>query len=740
MLADAAILGRRFRLNDLARVMSSSGGEVTPFAIAEVLEPAVGLGLISEAPEGSNYDYMFTHEQVRAALQESQSRTRRRLVHLAIVDLLSAEVEDRANLSALAHHAIQAGDEKLGVSCSIRAARASLEIHAPEESLRVVDAARASASVPEERVELLCVRDDALALLERGEERLANLAELTAIVGAVGDESLELDVKLRRASASRMIDEYEPAAELAAQVREAARLREDPRLELEACLELGQAHLRSPLGESFMPLLEADFESAREPFERATELAKQLGERSLLAAGLRELGVVEIAAAKHRGIDILEGGATLRQQLVFDPVTMQHFERAKGYITDSLHLYEELGDRRGEMSALISLAYASITDFTRRGLAGRLEQIRRLRTGLHRMTTESERLSDEAQMLFSIHIYAQSHLILDLALVRGREGYEAARAIGDRWFESLFAGGMARSHLLLGDVDEADAWIDRAETAAVAAPAPLLARHLESLLGLLAAARGEGAKMLEHLEQAVKLATEHGSPAGRCENLALLAIEAAKLGESSGDDELLDRALLGADEAREVAKSLPGFLPWEAEAWAATALVRLTRGEADAAADAARSSLAAIEPRFTRAPYLDVIWVAGRVLIGQQAPEAQDLRNEILEDLFMIDKSTVDPEIKSRFFALPRISELAELCGFAGFQIELPAPWLEAGLDESEMMILQQLVTGKSDAEIASTIDVTEANVGEQLDVIFAKLGVSNRTAAKEYALTGGIA
>ena len=309
LLVDAAVLGRRFRLSDLSNVLSAvEGGDPVPvWQLEDDLEAAVNFGTVSRLPDTSDYDYTFTHDQMRAALIKSGSRGRERAIHSAIVDIL-ASAERPENLSTLAYHALHAGDDKRAVSCAIRAARAGLEVHAPEESLRIIDAALAAASAPEDRVEMLRVKDDALALLERGRERMANLAEMGALTGALADPSVALEVKLRRASAALMAEDFDMAAEIAGEVRAAAQAAGDPEAELNACLELGQAITHSPLGEGFWPLVEVDLDAAAEPFTRALALARELGDRSKEAAALRELAVLEAGRAKNSVVaDMMEG-------------------------------------------------------------------------------------------------------------------------------------------------------------------------------------------------------------------------------------------------------------------------------------------------------------------------------------------------------------------------------------------------------------------------------------------------
>src|SRR5439155_26778857 len=83
------------------------------------------------------------------------------------------------------------------------------------------------------------------------------------------------------------------AADLAGHVRDRAAARGDEGTELRADLELGQALLRSPLGESFgAAAIESDLAGAEQAYRAAAELAERLGNDWALAASLRENGTL----------------------------------------------------------------------------------------------------------------------------------------------------------------------------------------------------------------------------------------------------------------------------------------------------------------------------------------------------------------------------------------------------------------------------------------------------------------
>ncbi len=136
-------------------------------------------------------------------------------------------------------------------------------------------------------------------------------------------------------------------------------------------------------------------------------------------------------------------------------------------------------------------------------------------------------------MIYGVQVFARAKVVPDLALSRGEEAHRHARTLGDRSLEFATAAGLALTYLELGELDEAERWLDRAAAGAAAEPTPLRARQLEAVRGQLRACRGDADGMREHLERAVQLATEQGRPAARCEALARLALEAAALGRGA---------------------------------------------------------------------------------------------------------------------------------------------------------------------------------------------------------------
>ena len=803
-LGDAAILGRSFSLRDLRAIRMRVGdGEVAAEAatrdraapgeatsqggaagpgdgadlLADDLGPAVRAGLLLPQAQGEPADYTFTHEQVRQFAANQLSPARRRQVHAAVVDLLLEGGDPApAGLPMLAQHALAAGDTGRAARFSIDAATAALASNAPEEALRLVDQALPVVSAPADRRVLLTTRDDAFAVLRRTGERLDGLTELAALAEAMRDPNVELDVQLRRASALRMSHDEDAAAELAGRVRARAAEQGDGALELRASIELGQALLRSPLGESFgAAALETDLDGSEQAYRRAIELAEQLGDERSLAAALREIGMIDFARGRawfagevlagraNEVLAILATGASVEELLLSTPIGPL-FVEATQVLERALGIFERLGDRTGVMSTVIAMAYAQYGPVMHLTSSARhLEEIRRVTSRLSELVTESERARLDLQMLFGVHVYSRAKVVPDLALSRGEDAHRAARLQGDRTIEFLAAGGVAMSLLELGDVAGAERWIGLAAAAASMAPSRPRARQLETWRGMARAGAGDAERMRRHLERAVALATEGERASARCEALARLAIEAARLvraGPSDGappEDRLPDPALVELVErsvahVKELLPLLPGHAPWGAQADAALATVALMRGDIPGAAMAGGAALEALQAGLHEDVSLEIVIPAARALLAGAPPEVQaSVRGFLQSTLSKVAQGTADEAIRVRWLTGPVGRELVELAGAmdgpplagaqagetAGATAGSAAPAAGPSLDDVERRLLQLLTEGRTNAEIAADLGVGEDEVAHRLARLQARLGTSSRAEATSLAFRG---
>jgi DNA-binding NarL/FixJ family response regulator len=755
-LADAAILGRSFSLKDLRAIKLHLGaGEegCDEAVLAESLAPAARTGLLVEHPAESPADYSFTHDQIREFAASQLTSGRRRAVHAALVDLLTAEGDPPpSSLSVLAHHALAAGDSDRAMRFSIAAARAALEARAAEEVLRIVDQALPAASEPRDRVALLVAQDDSLDMLRRPGDRPEGLAELAALADALGDSHLELDVKLRRAAALRVSGDEDGAAELARAVRSLAAEQDDRRAELAACLELGQSLLRSPLGESFGAPGGVDLDAAEDAYQRACELARELDDVAALAAATRELGVISVSRARAWYVQRFERGEVgaiigrvaagekpvdIMAELPLAPWIregMERYERA-------IELFEQVGDRRGVTSAIIARAYVTFAlDIHLLGAAKRIEAIRRLGAQMASFTRASDRAVAELQMLYGVQVFSQAKVVPDLALSRGEEAHRQARLLGDRSLEFATAAGLAATHVELGELDAAERWLDRAAEAAATAPTALRARQLELARGRARAAAGDAHGLREHLERALRLALEQERPAARCETLAAVALEAASFGAEHDDEELLVFAERSALDAGQLARVLPGHPPWGAEADAALAQVALARGAHEEAAKAARSAFAVLRGAHSEDVFLRIVLPAARaILAGGTDDEREAMQRELRMAAALIAQRIADEEVRVKWFRGPLGRELSRL---AGRSPDVRVPELAAsdgGLDDDETALLWRVVEGLTNREIAAELGIGEEVVARRLAEMYAKIGVSSRGEAAVFAFREGV-
>jgi DNA-binding NarL/FixJ family response regulator len=757
ILADAAVLGRSFSLKDLHAIKLRLGADeatCAPSVLAESLAPAVAAGLLVEHPPGSPADYSFTHDQVREFSAGLLPAARRRGIHIAVVDMLTAGGDPpAASMSLLARHALDGGEPQRAVRFSIVAARAALDARAAEEVLRIVEQGLPAASAAQDRVALLSAQDNALGMLRRSADRLEALAELAALAEALGDSHLELDVKLRRAAALRVSEDEDQAAELARAVREAAHERGDRAAELAACLELGQDLMRSPLGESFSAPSSVDLDGAAEAYQRASELAEELGDIAALAAATRELGVVSIARVREWYMEHVESGEIMGvmariaagdspREILADAPVADDFEQGIARYERAVELFEQVGDRRGVMSAVIARAYVNFAiDIHLLGAAKRIEEIRRLTAQMTSLTRESERAAAEAHMVFGVQVFARAKGVPDLALSRGEEAHRRARLLGNRWLEFASAIELALTYLELGESKEAERWLNRAAEGATLEPTPLRARQVETVRGLVRAAEGDVAGMRTHLERAVRLATEQGRPAARCEALATLALAAARLSEEQrGDEELLALAERSARDVKELMGVLPGHPPWGAQADAALAQVATARGDREAAAAAGRASFAALHEAHVEDIFLSIrLPAACAVLEGGSDEEKVMVQNLLTIVATLIAQRITDEDVRVRWFRGPLGRELRRLTGPPSEDVPERGAGVGAVVAEDDTRLLWLLIEGRTNREIADDLGLDEDAIARRLAEMYARIGVTSRGEAAVFALREGV-
>ncbi len=412
-------------------------------------------------------------------------------------------------------------------------------------------------------------------------------------------------------------------------------------------------------------------------------------------------------------------------------------DRARTLLTRALELFEKVGDRRGAMSTIVSLAYLQWGPEIHLGTnpAQRFEGIRQLANTMDTLVAESEREANEAQMLYGVHVFARAKLIPDLAIQRGEQAYQRARSLGDNSLEFLAAAGTAHAHLDLGDVGQAEQWLARAAAAAATAPTPHRARQLAIIEALLAGERGDVERMRAGLADAAKSAAAQRRPAAQCEALALLAMATAQAGATAGDETLLATAESAARETRQLCAELAGHPLWAAQAAAASAEVALARHDTTLALEHARTALAERHAAQSEDPHLEILLPAARAVLGASDDDAEKyaltMELRVVQGLTL--QRTLDDEVRVRWLRGPVGSLLAELAG--PMEILAAGPeGPESVLDARDAPLLRLLTEGKTNSEIAAQLGLEESAVTNQLTALYARIGTSSRAEATAFA------
>jgi DNA-binding NarL/FixJ family response regulator len=754
LLAMGAVLGRAFRLADVCAIRTKMG-ETVACEIGEASElvaPAIAAGLVTEGGTAGERYLAFSHEQVRAYALDTLSSNRRREIHAAILDVLTEGGEPAPEtLPVIVRHALAAGDTERIAHYSLDAARAALAANAPEEALRMVEDALGVVSQLAQRIEMLQIRDDALgALGGRTTERLESITELVALAEAAGNNPQQLDALLRRAAALRGDRRFEAAADVARRARTKATAAGDLEGELRACLELGQDLLRTTLGEGYTPsALESDLDAGEEAYGRAAAIAEQTGNDSSLAMALRELGVIKLARIREWFVERVKAGDHIPMlQAIAAGVSIEELEKTlpiadlaeetRNTLTRALELFEKVGDRRGAMATIVSLAYLQWAPEMHLGAnpAQRFEGIRQLANTMDTLVAESERENNEAQMLYGVHVFARAKLIPDLAVQRGEEAFQRARSLGDNGLEFLAAIGTTHAYLDLGDTNSAEQWLTSASAAAATAPTPHRARQLAIAGALLAGGRGDTERMRSGLTEAARTAASQRRPAAQCEAVALLALRSAHAGAQAADEQMLSTAESAADEARKLCADLAGHPLWAAQADAAAAEVALARGNIELALELGRNAVALYGAAASEDPHLEILLPAARAILAASSDEAEKefVRGHLKLIQALALQRTFDESIRVKWLRSPVGLQLAELAGAFEGVLASGKSEQQGSLDSDDTQLLRLLTEGKTNSEIAAELGVDDTAVTHQLTALSARIGTASRAEATAFA------
>ena len=163
-------------------------------------------------------------------------------------------------------------------------------------------------------------------------------------------------------------------------------------------------------------------------------------------------------------------------------------------------------------------------------------------------------------------------------------------------------------------------------------------------------------------------------------------------------------------------------------AHAVLAVVAESEDRSDDAADHARTAISTLDGLTCILHYVDVLWAAGRVLIGQKAAEAEGLIQQVAQGLGYVSMNMTDPDIKTKWFSVASHRELAGMVGFE-FSEGFGPVTSDVELDARELEVLRDLTSGSGD----------DAARPDEISQLLGKLEVESETEAIEYAIRAGV-
>jgi DNA-binding NarL/FixJ family response regulator len=130
---------------------------------------------------------------------------------------------------------------------------------------------------------------------------------------------------------------------------------------------------------------------------------------------------------------------------------------------------------------------------------------------------------------------------------------------------------------------------------------------------------------------------------------------------------------------------------------------------------------------------LEVYLPAARAIVaGGTDEERASITDALRVFLALIAQRTIDPEVRARWFRGPVGGELARIAGpIAADGGKGPT---SASMDPQDVTLLEALVAGRTDREIAEELRIAEAEVARRLADLFARIGTRSRAEATAFA------
>ena len=743
VLSIAAVIGKEFS-SDLLFNVAQVRSNISENALLQAIDDAVEKRLIVERSDSGSPGipgYQFAHEQIREVLYRGINAIRRRSLHEVIGQQLERSSGDLSrDAGRLAYHFSNGEDLQRAAHYSRMAGEEAARVHAYEEALRHFDAALEIDYLSVEarddarsRISLLSMRDRALRALDQHALRRDSVQDILRLAIDTGDPKLHYQALIRSsgyyldtADLSRAVAEASNAVELAAGLDERARLYAE--------WTLAEAHIGRESGEpSYIQRPAGQLIEAARHLTVARQLSELIGEPEHAAWLTQELGVVlwELAG---------EDDAESRS-------------RARTFLVEALEGFRNAGNRKGEVTALIALAYRRPVETTptpgqlQGSYVAFLEEIRRLRKTEHLLARESDRPRLEALSLLSIHMFCRTEGWYEIALDRANQALEWANTARQPRISVLARLGLSETELRLGRAIRA---LEHAEQAAALVD---LGSHagpsLESQRGQVAIALARAHHLLGNHQTAVELATaqfEKSAGTGRDAVIAESEICLAEMLAAIPDNREL--AVHHSEEVLRRSARLPGSINWDIRALNVLTAICLADGDLNGALGHASAAVSRLEARDISLVALrtETYYLRGLVLATSDAQE--DARVDIQRAFDLVERTAsriVDETLRQAFLERsPCSKDVGEVAAQLGI---LAQPETQSGrsnrpggLTAREIEVLRLVAAGKTNREIADELFISERTVARHLTNTFIKIDSQSRTQAAAWAFRQGIA
>ena len=479
LLQLAAINGRNL---DLPLLTWLNGGAILDPWLMSCADAAV-----VEIKEGR---WQFAHEKLREGLWHSLPAAARVSLHQQVAEAMEQVYpDDPGHAAALMRHWQVAGDGDKELRYARVAGEHAAAHFANTEALNFLSHALAlvPADDPITRYELHSAREKVYDLLGQREAQRQDVAAMTELASHFANPiPLQVETRLRLANYAEGVADYETAVAAAREAVALAQTSQQVESEAEGHLRWGRALWR-----------QAHFAPAREQLEQALHLAhshRQPGEISALGS---------IEAHSHRNLGIISA-------------LQSDHESSQRHFTQSLHLFREVNDRRGEGGALNNLGIIS------KDLGDFAAAYTYYQASLQLCREIGDRWG-ESVALNNLGAFDMNQGQLETARVAYEQAVALCQQIGNSYGETLSLSCLGLLHHQMGDQVQSEAYCRQALMRALAVGARAESGFALTILGHALAGQGEWVESAAAYQQALTIRRELGQPNLATEPLAGLA-------------------------------------------------------------------------------------------------------------------------------------------------------------------------------------------------------------------------